>query len=99
LRREVSAPGLAGRAGGLCQARTIFVGAVEAAEIGALARPDTGDEECHVVRLLRDGRHCRDDSQRTQHKTDSNSHCALLEAHQSSSVALTKTTAPPPPQT
>ena len=51
LRGEVSAPGLAARPRGLRELLAMPVGALEPAEIGALAGSGAGDEECHT-RLL-----------------------------------------------
>ena len=51
LRAEVGAPRLAAGAGGLRQRLADLVGAIEPAEIGALAGPGAGDEEAHAALL------------------------------------------------
>src|SRR3954452_21399227 len=51
LGAEIGAPGLSARAVALRQLLAMLIGALEAAEIGALAGPRTDDKECHVRRL------------------------------------------------
>src|SRR5262249_6088584 len=53
LGAEVGAPGLVARARGLGQRLALTFGSLQAAEVGALARPAAGDEEGHVRRLRR----------------------------------------------
>ena len=51
LGAQIGAPGLSARAVALRQLLAMLIGALEAAEIGALAGPGADDEECHVRRL------------------------------------------------
>src|SRR4051812_16415799 len=51
LGAEIGAPGLSARAVALRQLQTKRIGALEAAEIGALARPGADNKECHIRRL------------------------------------------------
>jgi hypothetical protein len=59
LGAEVGAPGFAARAVALRQRLAVLVGALDAAEVGALAGPGAGDEERHVGRLRQLRRRCR----------------------------------------
>src|ERR1700693_1176913 len=56
LRREIGAPRLAARAGGLGEALAIAVGTCQPAEVAALAEPDAGDGEAHGPLLRLRGR-------------------------------------------
>src|SRR5262249_26835319 len=47
LRAQIGMPGFAARAMALCQLQTVSVGAVQAAEVGSLARPGASHKECH----------------------------------------------------
>src|SRR5580693_1248986 len=47
LRAQISMPGVAAGAGGLRELLAVLIGAGKAAEIGAIAGADAGDEECH----------------------------------------------------
>jgi len=48
LGADIGVPCLAAGAGGLGELLAVPVRAGEAAEVGALARPDAGDEEAHI---------------------------------------------------